>query len=83
MQETFGNPAARAQEQAQWITSPEFNAGLQNLSPAEAQAKVQEAVSGLAMLDPTQDPTQNMRRADAALYVAKSDGRDRLVWAED
>lgn len=52
MQETFGNPAARAQEQAQWITSPEFNAGLQNLSPAEAQAKVQEAVSGLAMLDP-------------------------------
>ncbi len=39
--------------------------------------------AGLAMLDPTQDPTQNMRRADAALYVAKSDGRDRLVWAED
>lgn len=38
--------------------------------------------AGLAMLDPAQDVTQNMRRADAALYVAKSHGRDRLVWAE-
>lgn len=39
--------------------------------------------AGLAMLDPVQDTTQNLRRADAALYVAKADGRDRMVWAED
>lgn len=39
--------------------------------------------AGLAMLDSSQDVTQNLRRADAALYVAKADGRDRMVWAED
>lgn len=52
MRESFGNPAARAQEQAEWITSPEFKAGMQSLPPAQAQARIQEAILGLAILDP-------------------------------
>lgn len=38
--------------------------------------------AGLTMLDPSQDAAHNMRRADYALYAAKGQGRDRLVWAE-
>jgi diguanylate cyclase (GGDEF)-like protein len=38
--------------------------------------------AGLTMLDPSQDAAHNMRRADAALYAAKAQGRDQLVWAE-
>jgi diguanylate cyclase (GGDEF)-like protein len=36
--------------------------------------------AGLAMLDPTQDAVENMRIADRAMYQAKAQGRDRLVW---
>jgi len=36
--------------------------------------------AGLAMLDSSQEPADNMRRADAALYKAKAAGRDRLEW---
>ncbi len=52
MQANFGDTALRAQQQAAWINSPEFKAGLSLLPPAEAQAKIQDALSGLAMLDP-------------------------------
>ena len=38
--------------------------------------------AGLTMLDPSQDAAHNMRRADHALYAAKAQGRDQLVWAE-
>lgn len=38
--------------------------------------------AGLTMLDPSQDAAHNMRRADAALYAAKAQGRDQWVWAE-
>jgi diguanylate cyclase (GGDEF)-like protein len=37
--------------------------------------------AGLVMLDATHDAIDNMRNADAALYQAKAQGRDRLVWA--
>jgi len=36
--------------------------------------------AGLVMLDPTHDAIENMRNADCALYQAKAQGRDRLVW---
>jgi len=38
--------------------------------------------AGLTMLDASQDAAHNMRRADHALYAAKAQGRDQLVWAE-
>ena len=36
--------------------------------------------AGLVMLDSCQEASDNMRRADAALYKAKAAGRDRLEW---
>jgi diguanylate cyclase len=36
--------------------------------------------AGLVMLDATQDAVENMRNADHALYQAKAQGRDGLVW---
>jgi diguanylate cyclase (GGDEF)-like protein len=36
--------------------------------------------AGLVMLDSDQDAVENMRNADRALYVAKAQGRDRLMW---
>jgi diguanylate cyclase (GGDEF)-like protein len=36
--------------------------------------------AGLVMLDPIHDAKENMRNADHALYQAKAQGRDRLVW---
>lgn len=38
--------------------------------------------AGLTMLDSSQDAAHNLRRADHALYAAKAQGRDQLVWAE-
>jgi diguanylate cyclase len=41
------------------------------------------ASAGIAMLDSIKEPAENMHRADHALYVAKAQGRDQLVWAAD
>jgi diguanylate cyclase len=38
--------------------------------------------AGVTLLNPNQDAAHNMRRADAALYAAKAQGRDQWVWAE-
>jgi two-component system, cell cycle response regulator len=38
---------------------------------------------GVATLGPADDARALMRRADIALYVAKSDGRDRVVGAPE
>lgn len=38
--------------------------------------------AGLVMLDSKLDATQNVGMADRALYAAKAQGRDQLVWAE-
>jgi diguanylate cyclase (GGDEF)-like protein len=46
----------------------------------EAPAFSYTCSAGLVMLDPSQDAIQNMRNADRALYAAKAQGRDRLVW---
>lgn len=37
--------------------------------------------AGLTMLNSSLDGAHNMRNADNALYVAKANGRDQLVWA--
>lgn len=47
----------------------------------EAPAFKYTCSAGLVMLDPSQDAIQNMRNADRALYAAKAQGRDRLVWS--
>lgn len=49
----------------------------------EAPAFSYTCSAGLVMLDATQDAVENMRNADRALYQAKAQGRDRLVWGSD
>lgn len=39
--------------------------------------------AGVVMLDPALDATHSIREADRALYAAKAQGRDRLVWGEE
>lgn len=46
----------------------------------EAPAFNYTCSAGLVMLDASQDAIQNLRNADRALYAAKAQGRDRLVW---
>lgn len=53
LKQVFGQDLSlRAKQQAAWLMSPDFRAGLDSLKPAEVQAKIQQALSNLAALDP-------------------------------
>jgi PleD family two-component response regulator len=46
----------------------------------EAPAFTYTFSAGMVMLDPRLDAVENMRVADSALYAAKAQGRNQLVW---
>jgi diguanylate cyclase (GGDEF)-like protein len=57
---------------------------VRNANPLPTMPGVRYTASaGLVMLDSIEEPEDNMRRADNALYAAKARGRDQLVWASE
>ena len=49
----------------------------------EAPGFTYSCSAGVVMLDPALDAKQNVGCADRALYAAKANGRDQLVWDTD
>jgi hypothetical protein len=68
------DPAQRAKQQAAWLMSETYQISLSVLPPAERQAQMQEALSGLTMLDPDLASQVSGKLSDQELTLQALEG---------